>query len=231
MTYSCIIIEDEGILANIIESYLERFNEIELVGKFEGPIPAMQFLNQNQVDLIVLDIQMPLLNGIDFAKTISTQTAIIFTTAYSEYAIQGFEINALDYLLKPISFERFVKSLHRFFESKKIKQLKDTKTRSHVIIKSEGAHHKIRVGSLIYIESLSEYLRYHTIDKKLIVYGTLALQAEDLKSEGFIRIHKSYLISKSHIMSIIGNQVCLTGNIKLPIGRTFKKIVIHAFSN
>jgi DNA-binding LytR/AlgR family response regulator len=231
MAYTCIIVEDESILASIIENYLENFNEIELLGKFEDPISAMRFLNTNTVDLIFLDIQMPMLNGIDFAKTVSSNTSIIFTTAYSEYAIQGFELNALDYLLKPVKFERFVKAINRFFEAKLKSNTdnKTTKTRPHIIIKSEGAFHKITTSDLIYVESLSEYLRYHTLSDKLMVYGTLANVAKDLKPDGFIRIHKSFVVSKQHILSISGNQVFLTKDIRLPIGRTFKTEVLDIF--
>lgn len=223
MTYTCIIIEDENILADIIERYLSSFDEINLIGKFEGPIQAIKCLETKKVDLIVLDIEMPLLNGIDFAKTISEKTSIIFTTAYSEYALQGFELNALDYLLKPITFERFVKSINRFITHKKKHEQVNEAEQNQFIVKSEGAYHKIEIESLIYIESLSEYLKYHLATKSHIVYGSLAKAEENLKKFGFIRVHKSFVVSKSHILSISSNQICLSNNTKIPIGRKYKK--------
>ena len=227
MNYKAIIVEDEFLLANVIENYLEQFEQIELVGKFTSALEGLRFLESNTIDLIFLDIEMPLINGIEFAKKVDKSIDIIFTTAYSEYAVDGFDLSALDYLLKPIKFDRFMDAIQKFTvkqqnNSPQIKQ-------EHLIIKSDGEFHKIELKNLIYIESLKEYLRYHTCKTKFIVYGSLSKVSDDLQQHNFIRIHKSYLCNLDHIKSIKGNEVVLSNGVTLSIGRTYKSDVLKYF--
>jgi DNA-binding LytR/AlgR family response regulator len=224
--YKAIIIEDEYLLANVIENYLSEEATIELVDKFENPLDGLKFLHSNAVDLVFLDIQMPMLSGVDLAKMIPKDVAVIFTTAYSEYAIEGFELNALDYLLKPVTLSRFKVSISRFLESKQLPNapvsITNNKSSKFITVKADGGLHKIDLSNLLYIESLREYLRYCTSQDRYVVYGSLAKAAQELLEHGFIRIHKSVIVNKKFITTISGNQIFLGKDISFNIGRSYK---------
>lgn len=219
--FKVIIVDDEYLLADLIENYLGKFDQFELLGKFNDPTDALSLFKSDEVDLVFLDIEMPTMNGVDLAKFVPSRAKIVFTTAYSEYAVKGFEINALDYLLKPISFARFTESIHRFLDTQKDTQtaIKDD---HYLVLKSDGDLHRVPVQKIVYIQSLREYLRYQMMDKKLIVYGSLFKEEENLSSNGFIRVHKSYLVNKNHIARISGNQIYLSNEEPIPIGRAYK---------
>lgn len=219
--FKVVIVDDEYLLADLIETYLAKFDEFEIVGKFNDPTLALNTIKANKIDLVFLDIEMPTMSGVDLARFIPDRAKIVFTTAYSEYAVKGFEINALDYLLKPISFARFTESIHRFLDAHKDTQT-SIKDDHYLVLKSDGDLYRVPAQKIVYIQSLREYLKYQLAGKKLIVYGSLTREEENLATIGFLRIHKSYLVNKNHISRISGNQVFLSTEENIPIGRAYK---------
>ncbi|MCB9194788.1 MAG: response regulator transcription factor [Flavobacteriales bacterium] len=223
--FRVVIVDDEYLLADLIENYLSKFDDFEVVGKFNDSLVALAYLNSHDVDLAFLDIEMPTMNGIDLGKLIVKNTRIVFTTAYSEYAVNGFDLNALDYLMKPISFVRFSEAIARFVSQQKSSSSTSDRMKS-MIVKSNGDLHQIELSELFYIQSLREYLRFFLKDNKLIVYGSLSKLEEEISSHGFLRVHKSYIISKEHISKISGNQVYMSNGDIIPIGRTYKDLLL-----
>ncbi|MCB9188493.1 MAG: response regulator transcription factor [Flavobacteriales bacterium] len=219
--FDVVIVDDEYLLADLIENYLQKFEQFNLIAKFNDAMEALSFFKNNDVDLVFLDIEMPTMNGVDLAKFVPKKAKIVFTTAYSEYAIQGFDLNALDYLLKPISFVRFTESIHRFFNAS-AKRIDISSKNHNLMIKADGDLHQVLAEKVIYLQSLREYLKYQLSDNRLIVYGSLSKEEERLSVLGFIRTHKSYLINKTHIYKISGNQIHMSNGDIIPIGRTYK---------
>ncbi|MBD0401610.1 MULTISPECIES: LytTR family DNA-binding domain-containing protein [unclassified Flammeovirga] len=237
----CLIIDDEPLAIKVIENYLLRLNEFEIVAKCESAIEAFNILQNNKVDLLFLDINMPMLTGIDFVKSLEQKPEVILTTAHREYALEGFEISALDYLLKPISFQRFLKAANKasqFIHTKEAakaptKSVVSTPTSSStttdderfIFLKVEKKMLKVFLDDIIYMESLKDYLRIYTKEKEMVVHYTLTKILENLPEDEFIRIHRSYAISLKKVNAIEGNQVELKNGKMLPIGRLYQQTV------
>ncbi|GEQ86774.1 DNA-binding response regulator [Patiriisocius marinistellae] len=203
----CIIIDDEELARKLIDTYVDKINYLQCEGTFENPVEALSYIKKNTVDLIFLDIQMPDLKGTDFADLISkSNTRIIFTTAYSEYALQGFELNALDYLVKPITFKRFLSAVEKFPKSAKL--LDDT-----ITIKSGYDLHKVITKTIIFIKSDSEYVHYHIEDGKKIMANQSLSKLEASLPNYFLRVHRSYIINKNKITGLKGRDLLLSDQI------------------
>lgn len=196
----CLIIDDEELARGLIASYIAKLNTLELVGEFDNPIEALDLLKTTPIDLIFLDIQMPDLKGTDFAKMIPDSTAVIFTTAYSEYALKGFELNALDYLLKPISFERFLQAVNKF-------KPKQPLTQETITVKSGYDLYKIQFDDILYIESANEYVIFHTNYKKIMSYQTLKSTLAQLPDALFMRVHRSFVVNTKKITALKGREL------------------------
>jgi DNA-binding LytR/AlgR family response regulator len=224
MKLKCFIIDDEPIARKIIREFAEKINYLELLGEAEDPLAANKILEKESVDLIFLDIQMPRMTGIKFLQSKGEPAFLtIITTAYPNYAVEGFELNILDYLVKPIAFERFAKAsakAKQYFELKKSGTKED-----YFFVKSEGRVEKIEFNDLIYIESLGNYLRLHLSNGKMIVYLTLKNLLEQLPAMEFIQVHKSFAINKSKVKSIDGNEIKIDKH-TVPIGLTMKEEVL-----
>ena len=169
--YKCIIIDDEELARGLIANYVGRLDFLEVVGSFESPIQALNTLKSEKIDLVFLDIQMPEIKGTDFAKMLDSNTRVIFTTAYSEYALEGFELNALDYLLKPITFTRFLAAVNKMKSSTPFTVSSDNE--AFITVKSGYDLHKIKFDDIIYIESDSEYVNFNMKDKKVMSNNSL----------------------------------------------------------
>lgn len=193
-TLKCLIIDDEELARGLIKSYINKVDFLELIADFESPITAMQILKSETIDIIFLDIQMPDLKGTDFAKLIPKETSIIFTTAYSEYALDGFNLNALDYLLKPISFNRFLQAVNKFKKEEVI--VNDTLT-----IKSGYDLYKVKFNDINYIESDNEYVVYYTSQKKIMSHQTLK-SLEKILPKTFMRVHRSYIVNTQKVTAL-----------------------------
>ena len=223
MIINCLIIDDEPLAINVIKNHIKEIDNINVIDTFNSAIDALNFMKSNTVDLLFLDINMPLLDGLDFIKSLDKKPMIIITTAYSEYAIKTYELEVLDYLVKPISFPRFLKAVNRAFKelnSNLTSNLKVAK-RAHIFIKVDKKKmQKIYLDEILIIESLRDYLKITTISNKYIIHSTLSSFTEKLPSNNFIRIHRSFTIAIDKIEAVQGNSVEIDG-VKYVIGRSY----------
>ena len=232
---TCLIVDDEELARTLLENYVNRLPYLNLVGKCSNPIEALQLLQHQSVDLIFLDIQMPEMIGTDFLKTFSHKPMVVFTTAYAEYALEGYELNVVDYLLKPFPFERFLKAVNKASDLGKFKNRassestippKDsTSEKNYILVKSEHKIHRISYDDIQYIQSMREYVAYYTPSGRILSLGSLKKLETDLPKELFLRIHKSYIISKVKVSTLEGNMVHI-GKEKIPIGASYREEVL-----
>ena len=224
MTHSCIIIDDEPLAVNVIKNHLQEIGSVNIVETFNSAIEALSFLKENTIDLIFLDINMPLLDGLNFIKSLEKKPLIIITTAYDEYAIKTYELDVLDYLVKPISFPRFLKAVNRAL--RKVNSRSSTSNlkiakREHIFIKVDKKKmQKIYLDEILVIESLRDYLKITTITDRYIIHSTLSNFTDKLPSSNFIRIHRSFTIAIDKIDVVQGNSVEIDG-IRYVIGRSY----------
>lgn len=217
--HNCLIIDDEELARTLISSYINKVDFLHLVESFDSPVTALKTLKTEDIDLIFLDIQMPELKGTDFAKMIPSGIKIIFTTAYSEYALTGYELNALDYLLKPITFERFLTAVNKL-------ELKGNNENTEVLnIKSGYDFHKIKVNDIQYIESDGDYVTFYTNGKKIMSHQTLKVLNESLNQSVFMRVHRSYIVNKSAVTGLKGRNLILSNEDKIPVSDSYYKQV------
>ncbi len=236
---NCLIVDDEEPARNLVENYINRLPQLQLVGKCSNPFEAMQVLQENEVDLMFLDIQMPELTGVEFLKTLTQKPLVIFTTAYKEYALEGFQLDVVDYLLKPFRFERFLQAINK--AGKLLKpdntesnnhtstslpfQPTEEKQKNYILVKSEFKVFRIFYKDILYIESMKEYVTYHTVKGKTLSLGSLKKLEQELPSELFMRIHKSYIANTRYISALEGNMVHIKEK-KLPIGTSYREEVL-----
>ncbi len=213
---NCIIIDDEELARLLLQSYVEKTPFLELKGVYENPVEALTALKDSDIDVIFLDIQMPEIKGTDFAKLIPNGTRFIFTTAYSEFALEGYSLNALDYLLKPITYERFLEAA-----SKLQQETVNTISDQSLTIKSGYDLHKIKLNDIVYIESDSEYVNFYISNgKKIMSYQSLKSLEKTLPNEIFMRVHRSYIINKNMVTSLKGKDLVLNGK-SIPVSTTY----------
>jgi len=228
MKLKCIIIDDEPIARKVLQEFVEEIDYLELAGQAENPLKSMILLNENDIDIIFLDINMPKINGIDFLKSSKTTASIIMTTAYAQYAAEAYGLDVLDYLVKPIAFDRFLRACNKakeIRELKKIKQVKPNKTNDHFFIKCNNQIEKVFYEELIYAEAMLNYVMLFTNSKKMIVYVTIKSLEEQLPANMFMKVHKSFIVNLSKIKSIEGNILDI-GNEKITISQNLKDKVI-----
>lgn len=219
----CIIVDDEFLAISLLSQYVEKIPFLELVFSSENPISAMEFIQNNEADLIFLDIQMPELSGINFMKIVGDKLKYILTTAYSEYALEGYEHNVIDYLLKPISFERFEKSVNK---AKDRFALNENQEKTYFFVKSSGQQHKILFQDILYIESIKDYANIKTENQEYIVLDTLK-SLENQLPDAFVRIHKSFILNTNQIKSVTSKSVILQSNQEIPIGESYKMNLLN----
>lgn len=225
---SCIVIDDEPLARKGLEEYISDVDFLDFIFAYDNPLKAMAALEQQQVQLIFLDIQMPKISGLDFFRNLKKAPPVIFTTAYPQYALEGFELNALDYLVKPISFERFFKSALKAKEYYELRQENSNKDAGDdfFFIKADNKFIKLRYDEILFIEALQNYVAVHTSTKKYITYLTFKSVEEFLPAEQFIKTHKSFIVAASKIDSIEGNEIIISGN-KIPVSRTSRDEVME----
>lgn len=234
MKLNCLVIDDEPLARKGIKEYIEDVNFLTLAGEADSPLKAMDLLSSGKVQLMFLDIQMPKLTGLQFFKSLQQPPPVIFTTAYPQYALDGFELNALDYLVKPVSFERFLKAALKAKEYYELRgQNKPAETAiasDYLFIKADGKLVKVLFGDILFVEAVQNYVTIHTKEKKLMTYLTFHSIEEFLPSNLFIKTHKSYLVAISKIESIDGNIIQI-GNHSIPISRNLKDEVMEKIMN
>lgn len=214
----CIVVDDEPLAVSLLGSYIEKIPFFELIFSTENPILALEYIQKNDADLIFLDIQMSELSGINFMKIVGDKLKYILTTAYSEYALEGYEHNVIDYLLKPISFDRFQKSA---LKAQERFPTNETSANSYFFVKSSGQQHKINFDEILYIESIKDYVNIKTDNQEYIVLDTLK-SLENQLPENFARVHKSFILNLDKIEKIDVRNVFLNSGKEIPIGETYK---------
>ncbi len=226
----CLVVDDEPIACEIIESYLQKIPHINLIATCHDALSAMEYINNENVDLIFLDIHMPELSGLALAKLIKNKTSVIFTTAYREYAVDGFDLKAVDYLLKPISFERFLQAYNNFMERREgeveINEDNNISVKTDFIyVRSERKMIKITFEDILYIESMSDYVNIVLKQKEVITRETIT-KIEQLLPEDFIRIHRSFIVSVPKIESFTHEIIEICGK-ELPVSRNYRDTVLN----
>lgn len=234
MMIKCLIVDDEQLAREMLQAYIHKIPELELVALCKSAHEAQEILATKSIDLMFLDIQMPQQSGIDFLKHLGeNKPSVIFTTAYPNYAIQGFELEVIDYLLKPISFDRFEQAAQKIIKSLALSskanlfEQQQEQQEQFLMVHSEHKHHKIFLKDIIYIESLKEYVRYHTTQGKIIELNSMKRLEVDLPDHQFIRIHRSYIVALHQIQSYQNGNLILKLPLELPIGKTYKKTILE----
>lgn len=223
----CIIVDDEPVARKIIREFTAQVPFLELAGEFENAPKAKAFLHADHADLMFLDIEMPKLSGLDYLKRSTVDPLVILTTAFPEYALEGYELDIIDYLLKPIAFNRFLKAVQKAKEYNELRQSNTVVANpTYLFVRSEKRIEKVELKDILFIESFGNYVNIHTGQKKIVAYLTLKGLESQLPAQEFIKIHQSFLVSFSHISAIEGNQVFIN-NKPLPISRNYRESVMQ----
>uniref|UniRef100_UPI0032174614 LytR/AlgR family response regulator transcription factor n=1 Tax=uncultured Draconibacterium sp. TaxID=1573823 RepID=UPI0032174614 len=234
--YRCIIIDDEPIGIRVIKNHLSAFTDFEIVAECANALEAMPILAKEKIDLMFCDIQMPQITGVDFVRSLLHRPKVIFTTAYRDYAVDAFELNVVDYLLKPVSFERFTKAIHHFLEEQAPEPetthspASEPTNRDFIFLKADKKHYKINLSDVLYFESLGDYVVAYTTDKKIVTKERISHLAENLPGQHFIQIHRGYIVSIGKIESVGPGFVELNKK-KLPVGRNYKPLLNELMGN
>ncbi len=246
MKIKCLIVDDEHLALVLLQSYIEKVPQLELVGKCESAFEAIEMLQNNEIDLMFLDIQMPDLSGLELLRSLKKKPVVILTTAYTEYAIESYELDVLDYLLKPIPFERFFQSVNKAEDYIRMKKGANTppavvqapnpvppapapKEKNYFFVKADYKSVKINYPDILYIEGLREYVCIYLQDKKrVITLESMKHLAELLPSDQFVRIHRSYIVSIQKVDALSGNKLELNDQ-SLPIGKSYKDKIMQVF--
>ena len=224
MNYKCLIVDDEVLARKLIAAHVSKIEGLQTQGECSNAIDAGNFLRTHTIDLIFLDIQMPEIDGLKFIGTLKNPPAIILTTAYRGFAADAFEVDAIDFLLKPISFERFLKAVNKFFDRQSASSTRVVEENSagFIFIKADKKIRRIALEELLYVESMDEYVKIHLLSGVLVTRENISTIATKLQSSGFVRIHRSYIISKRYVTAISSDGVELR-NRQLPFGRAYKQ--------
>lgn len=224
---TCIAIDDEPLALKQISSYIDKTPSLKLAGQFESAIEAIDFLASFKVDLMFVDINMPDLSGMDFVKSLVDPPKVIFTTAYSEYAIDGFRVNAIDYLLKPIGYSDFLKAVDKakkWFEKELIEVEQINSKNNTLFIKSEYKILRIKLEEIKYVEGMREYLQIHTInDAPVMTLMSMKKLEEFLPSDSFMRVHRSFIVNLNQITTIERNRIVFDSNVYIPVSEQYKE--------
>jgi DNA-binding LytR/AlgR family response regulator len=233
MKIKCIVVDDEFPARALLQDYISKFPDLELLGSFSSPVNAMSAIQAGGCDVLFLDIQMPDINGVDFLKSLTRKPLVVFTTAYQEYAIEGYQLDVMDYLLKPFSFERFVKTINKINE-RMIKPAPAAQgaiaspdmvadLNQFIAIKADHKVHRIKYDQIVYIEGLREYVTFYLKNEKIITLESLRNLENTLPYNRFLRVHKSYIVNSQHVKSLYGNQLVMEGvQQPIPIGKLYR---------
>ncbi|MGQ1909733.1 LytR/AlgR family response regulator transcription factor [Marinifilum sp. RC60d5] len=232
MKVKCLIVDDEDLALDIIEEYINRIDYLQLEGRCKSAVQALSILNSKQIDLLFLDIQMPGLTGIQLLRNLSNPPSVIFTTAYTEFALESYELEALDYLIKPIPFERFIKAVNRYFKLAKhnfqIPEKKENNSteQAFIFVKSEKRMIKVFLHEILFIESQRNYVSiYLENNKEIITLNTISNIEEKLPDNNFLRVHRSFIIALKKIGSYASGNIEINKQL-IPIGRNYKTMVM-----
>ena len=235
MSVKCLIVDDEPLAIMLIEKHIEQIPQLEIVAKCQNAMEAFELLKKEKIDLLFLDIQMPVLTGLEFAKSLPNRPSIIFTTAYREYAVESYELDVVDYLLKPISFSRFFKAINKYLNS----QQQDVSASISPILTKEVApnfiyvnsnkkHIKVLFDEILYIESIKDYVRIHTKEQRIMTKDKIS-EFEHKVPDNFLRIHRSFIVNRKQITAFTAHDIEI-GETEIPIGGSYKKRVFEVLN-
>lgn len=227
MTLKCLIVDDEPLARRVLDKYIATLSSLELVKECASAMEAAAYLHAHPVDVMFLDIKMPELTGLEFLKTLKDPPKVILTTAYSEYALEGYEYSVVDYLLKPISFERFLKAVNKVMPGIEVERHEGvaaapSEADDFIFLHADKAEHKIQLSQIRYIEGCGNFVKVHSDDQMIMTSGTMAAMEEHLPKDRFLRVHKSYIVSIGRIDRIEGNMVRM-GKETIPVGAYYKQ--------
>jgi DNA-binding LytR/AlgR family response regulator len=232
MEYKCVIIDDEPIAIEVLQNHLAKLENVKVAASFTKPLEAMQYLAENPVDLLFLDIEMPAITGFGLLKTLTIKPKVIITTAHRNYAAEAFDFQVLDYLLKPFPFERFLKAMNRFYNSvsqRSPNEINKNGEQDYMIVKADKRFHKVFFDQILFIESMDDFIRIHTPDTRLDVYDRLVGMETKLPAGRFLRVHLSYLVNRSKIDSFSSSEIFIGKN-EIPIGKSYRENIIAILS-
>lgn len=233
---NCIIVDDEPLALSILATHISKIKSLHLIQECSNAMEAFEAMHKNKIDLLFLDINMPVISGLSFLRSLKEPPAVILTTAYTEYALEGFELDAIDYLLKPISFERFNKAVNKVLANKNIDKVTtilethepttttiDTTSKNYFFVKSSGKLIKVNFNEINYVEGMKDYLKIHTSSQTIVTHQTMKAMEELLPTNLFMRVHKSYIIAINSIKTIDGSSIFLDINkTEIPLGSSYK---------
>lgn len=222
MKLNCIIVEDQIPAQRILSRFIEQYGNLELTKTFGSALEVEEYLKENKVDLIFLDIHLPKISGVEFIKGLENPPAVILTTAFSNYAIEGYEIGVVDYLLKPFSYERFKLAVEKVLRQK-------LPVETPIFIKSGHDYHKILPKDIMYIQSDMDYTELHLENQKIVSPNTLTHWQNELKEYSLVRVHRSYLINLSAVDKVVKNKIIMNSSVEIPIGRAFKESFLSEY--
>ena len=226
MKLNCLIIDDEPVARKGIAEYVNDIDFLNLVAQCENPLKATAQLQKQAIDLIFLDVHMPKLTGIEFLKTLTNPPLVILTTAHAQYALEGYSLDVVDYLLKPITFERFFKASQKALEICRLTRMASGNVDiDHFFVKCNNKYEKVFFSEVRFVEALQNYVVIHTVNRKLITYLTLTGLEQQLPPRHFLKVHKSYIIGLAHVTALDGNDI-LIGNDRIPVSRNLKEDVL-----
>ncbi|HMZ90405.1 MAG TPA: response regulator transcription factor [Chitinophagales bacterium] len=221
----CIVVDDEPLAQQVIVTYIGRLSHMELVATCDNAMEAMQALQKDKIDVMFLDIQMPVITGVEFLRSLQHPPRVIFTTAYPDFALDGYDLNITDYLLKPISFERFMKAVNKLSEAVNNEE-HNTPIPDHFFVKEDGKLVRVNFADIDHIECMKDYAKIFTKQRMIVTHHTMKKFEEVLPDQQFMRIHRSYIVSLSSINAIFGN-VIETAKGRLPVGANYREMLME----
>ncbi|MCV9933199.1 LytTR family DNA-binding domain-containing protein [Flavobacterium sp. LS1R47] len=227
MKIKCVLIDDEPLAIKVLQNYFTNFTDFEITGTFVNALEALDFINNNSVDAVFLDINMPMMTGFELISLIENKTKVIITTAFREFAAESYDLEVLDYLVKPIPLPRFIKCINKITTEYNLKnniKVENHRVEPHLFIKVDKKMIKINIDEILFVEGMKEYIKVITLDKTYITHKSLTALSDELPADRFMRIHKSYLIAVNKVKSIEGNRIQIQ-SFTLPIGRNYSKEV------
>ncbi|HKO78708.1 MAG TPA: LytTR family DNA-binding domain-containing protein [Flavobacterium sp.] len=227
MKIKCILIDDEPLAIKVLLNYFENFSDFEIIGTFNNSLEGLEFINSNNVDAVFLDINMPMMTGFELISLIENKTRVVITTAFREFAAESYDLEVLDYLVKPIPLPRFIKCIHKIEAEYNLKnniKIENHRVEPHLFIKVDKKMVKINIDEILFVEGMKEYIKVVTPEKTYITHKSLTSLTEELPTDRFMRIHKSYTIALNKVKSIEGNRIQIS-SYTIPIGRNYSKEV------
>jgi two-component system LytT family response regulator len=227
MKIKCVLIDDEPLAIKVLLNYFENFSDFEVIGTFNNSLDGLEFINSNNVDAVFLDINMPMMTGFELISLIENKTRVVITTAFREFAAESYDLEVLDYLVKPIPLPRFIKCIHKIEAEHNLKnniKIENHRIEPHLFIKVDKKMVKINIDEILFVEGMKEYIKVVTPEKTYITHKSLTSLTEELPTDRFMRIHKSYTIALDKVKSIEGNRIQIS-SYTIPIGRNYSKEV------